>query len=350
MAFLWQPGRKVAIKAVDQGKYVFQFFHKLDMQRVINGGPWSFDGHLLLLSQIGQGMIPSQVPLFQATFWVQVHDIPVGMMTKKVGEGLGKFMGELVEYDAKNSSNFWRNYMRIKVNIDVRKPLRRGKKISTMDGGTSIVRFKYERLTLFCYLCGILGHGDYTCEKLFQMEEDDGVRKWGPELKADKRRGNSGNNNKWLCEEVGGSSSSPMPAPATAAPSQSSGSPTMNVQETRAIMTAGTVMERQLMHGRTVMDNVNNYNNLHGTTIITPFNGRQVSTNHANQHIDEDVTKSEEELIDKKRKRNKQRGVATSGVITNNVAMEIESNNNNTNISHQHFLEVGPGSQAHRDQ
>jgi 14-3-3 protein epsilon len=93
----------VAIKEVEKGIYIFQFFHKLDnMQRVMNGGPWSFDGHLLLLSQIGQGMIPSQVPLFQAMFWVQVHDIPIGIMTKKVGEGLGKFLGEFFF-----NKNFW---------------------------------------------------------------------------------------------------------------------------------------------------------------------------------------------------------------------------------------------------
>ncbi|MCI30291.1 DUF4283 domain protein [Trifolium medium] len=66
MANLWQPGRKVSIKEIDRGIYVFQFFHKLDMQRILNGGPWHFDGHLLLLSPVDPYVPPSQVPLFHA--------------------------------------------------------------------------------------------------------------------------------------------------------------------------------------------------------------------------------------------------------------------------------------------
>lgn len=46
MATIWQPGRKVAIKEVEPGIYVFQFFHKIDLQNVMNRGPWSFDGHM----------------------------------------------------------------------------------------------------------------------------------------------------------------------------------------------------------------------------------------------------------------------------------------------------------------
>jgi 14-3-3 protein epsilon len=106
MATLWKPGRKLAIKEIYQGIYVFQTFHKLDMQRVMQGGPWTFNGLLLILSAIESGVIPSQIPLFHAIFWVQVHDLPAGIMTKKVGEGLGSFLRELIEYDAKNTSNF----------------------------------------------------------------------------------------------------------------------------------------------------------------------------------------------------------------------------------------------------
>ncbi|MCI35259.1 hypothetical protein A2U01_0056480, partial [Trifolium medium] len=62
--------------------------------------------------------------------------------------------------------------MRIRVKIDVRKPLRRGKKISTGDGG----------------------HGDQNCEKLFTMVEDDGVSRWGAELPVDRKKGSRNKN------------------------------------------------------------------------------------------------------------------------------------------------------------
>lgn len=36
---------------------------------------------------------------------------------------------EFLEYDHKNNTSIWREYMRIKVRVDVRKPLNRKKKI-----------------------------------------------------------------------------------------------------------------------------------------------------------------------------------------------------------------------------
>lgn len=44
--------------------------------------------------------------------------------------------------------------------FDVRKPLERGKTIRMADG-----EVKYERLTVFCFLCGLLGQADSSCEK-----------------------------------------------------------------------------------------------------------------------------------------------------------------------------------------
>ncbi|TYG83789.1 hypothetical protein ES288_D01G195700v1 [Gossypium darwinii] len=49
--------------------------------------------------------------------------------------------------------------MRVRVQIDVRKPLKR-KKQDLCNVVRSYVKFKYERLSLFCFYCGRLGHND----------------------------------------------------------------------------------------------------------------------------------------------------------------------------------------------
>lgn len=89
MTIVWDPGRGVAIKEIEKGVFLFQFFfHKLDMQKVINGEPWNFDGHLLILNKVGAGDVPTQVPLFHVMFWIQVHDLHVGFMNNDMGKGL----------------------------------------------------------------------------------------------------------------------------------------------------------------------------------------------------------------------------------------------------------------------
>lgn len=66
-----------------------------------------------------------------------------------IGEGLGNYMGQFLEYDEKNNVNFLRSFMRIKVLLDVRKPLLRSKKIIKPDGELKVI-MKYERLGPFC--------------------------------------------------------------------------------------------------------------------------------------------------------------------------------------------------------
>jgi hypothetical protein len=203
MAEFWRPVCKVSIKEVEPNLYLFQFFHPRDMERVIKQGPWSFDGRTLILGLLQQGTTPKSVPLNHVPFWVQVHDVPVGCMSLAAGKQLGNFIGEFMEYDEKNNTNFLATFMRIRVLIDVRKPLMRFKKIKTKIG-LHTVRFKYERLGSFCYYCGLLGHTDDFCSTLFANPTDDGTRMWSSDLRAQiKRNNNGGYGSKWLREDEG---------------------------------------------------------------------------------------------------------------------------------------------------
>jgi hypothetical protein len=118
-------------------------------------------------------------------------------MSQKVGTTVGNYIGEFLEYDEKNDSLPWRKYMRIRVLVDVRLPLKRHKKIKKLDGDSKMVNFKYERLGTFCYVCGLLGHSENRCPKLFDMAATEHTRGWSPELRADMGKRQSGES-KWL--------------------------------------------------------------------------------------------------------------------------------------------------------
>ena len=69
-------------------------------------------------------------------------------------------------------------------------------------GAASItVHLKYERLGIFCYYCGIIGHAEDSCEKLYDVQEDNGVRNWGHDIRVEiNRRGRDGGNRQWVEE------------------------------------------------------------------------------------------------------------------------------------------------------
>lgn len=186
----------------------FQFFHKLDLKRVLEGGPWAIGSHPLLVHHLQMGEIPHQVPLDKIQFWVQIYNLPIGSFSESVGRSPGNFIETFLEYDSSNRGAAWKSFMRIRVELNVNTPLKRGKKIRMGNGVSTMVNFKYERLQLFCFICGKLGHTESYCDSLFDSEDGSVTKGWGSFLKAPDRRSQVSTGDRWLwngnTENLGG--------------------------------------------------------------------------------------------------------------------------------------------------
>jgi hypothetical protein len=96
--------------------------------------------------------------------------------------------------------------MRLQVRIDVRQPLKKETRVKDKEGRWCVAQFKYEKLGIFCFVCGVMGHVENKCEVRFSMEQDDGVRGWSAEIRADNRKQGGRFTSWWLKEDGGGSS------------------------------------------------------------------------------------------------------------------------------------------------
>lgn len=201
IADIWKPTMGISIKELEEGIFLFQFYHKEDLQWVMKGGPWTFDNVMLALETVAAGEDPLKVQLWYLNIWIQIHDLPMSFMTEAVGKQLGNFFGEFLQYDVKNNTSIWRECMRIRVRLDVRKPLKRKKKIVRKDGSEFVVSCKYERIGEFCFLCGLVTHTDRFCRKYIDKKNDVGEKEWGNWLKAPPRRAAGQGHSKWLREE-----------------------------------------------------------------------------------------------------------------------------------------------------
>jgi hypothetical protein len=147
--------------------------------------------------------------------------LPFGFIQPKVGQAIGRFLGELKEYDHRNSVQS--TYMRLKVRINVNKPLQQSWKVRVNEGNYVQIIFKYEKLGIFCYLCGLLGHTDKNCPKLFDMDHDDGARGWGESIRPLITHMGTSATNKYIKDPIPSRpqnvSSSSTGIPSAAAPS-----------------------------------------------------------------------------------------------------------------------------------
>ncbi|MBA0734620.1 hypothetical protein Gogos_018520 [Gossypium gossypioides] len=188
MADLWHPIGGICITDIGEKRYLFQFFHEVDINRVLAGMPWFFNNHLLILKRVLYGDNPTVLELNSTEFWIQVYELPQGLMFESMAVQLDNFCGQFLEYDTTILLLGQKTYMRIRVRLDVNAPLKRKKKIQVGTAMIAYARFKYEKLSLFYFICGKLGHGESYCSFRLRIKLSKIIFDWDLSLRAVARR------------------------------------------------------------------------------------------------------------------------------------------------------------------
>ena len=84
-------------------------------------------------------------------------------MSQEVGEEIGSKIGRFIEVDRRLWQSNHAKFMRVCVDLEIDKPLRRGAYITSSDGERLWLSFRYERLPTVCFICGKLGHDNKHC-------------------------------------------------------------------------------------------------------------------------------------------------------------------------------------------
>lgn len=161
----WKMGSDLQIVEVGNNILQFKFNSEFQLQWVERNGPWNFENNLLLLCRWRKGLSASNINFTHSPFWVQIWGLPFEHMSLDVGKELGNSLGKFIESDRRTGHSDQAKFMRIRVDLQLDKPLRRGGRVASADGERFWVSFKYERLPVFCFLCGRLGHDDKRCHE-----------------------------------------------------------------------------------------------------------------------------------------------------------------------------------------
>ncbi|KAL8125389.1 hypothetical protein AgCh_012905 [Apium graveolens] len=201
LAGLWRPGKGLYVKELGPNRYLFQFNHELDVKRVMEGSPWTFNRALLVFERLQAGVNPLSIQLNHVDIWVQVHDLQAGFRSERVIKDIGNYIGSFVQNDVNNFSGAWKEYCRVRVRINIEIPLRRKMKLKKKGGEWVWVNFKYKHAPTFCFICRIIGHSERFCPKLFEQEGEIMEKLYGPWLCAAPRRAALNVGSKWLRQE-----------------------------------------------------------------------------------------------------------------------------------------------------
>ncbi|KAL8543414.1 hypothetical protein ACS0TY_004086 [Phlomoides rotata] len=157
------PLKGFEAREIDKNLFSFQFNSEEDMRVVLDREPWLFDKKVVILRELQRGEQPSTLTLNRATFWVRMYELPMAARTTGIVTLIAGKLGELLEIDASSLAGFTRS-VRVKIKMDLQKPLKGGIHLELREKQKLWIEFKYERLPSFCYLCGMLGHMRMECD------------------------------------------------------------------------------------------------------------------------------------------------------------------------------------------
>nr|POE51390.1 hypothetical protein CFP56_41757 [Quercus suber] len=194
---LWRGPHHVTIKEVGNNLFLAIFVTEKHMNDILDRSLWSFDKRLVLLKLFNGDVSPNKVSFQRSSFWIWVFNIPIKSMNSTIGNYIANEIGIPILVDAPKSGLARGPFLHIRVDIDITKPLMRGKMIHIEEGMENWwVYFKYERLPIYSYRCGILGHQERECQHArkwcISSKEDD--YQFGPWLRAMGSKANRGKN------------------------------------------------------------------------------------------------------------------------------------------------------------
>lgn len=118
--------------------------------------------------------------------WVRVYNLPFkGRLNINNIEAIRNKIGSFVKIDNSGSVGIDKS-LRMRVILDVRKPLTKQVKVKIRGGEEGFYDVKYEKPPLYCYYCGRMGHGIMDCGEC--RDEEEPPSNFGGWLKASPQK------------------------------------------------------------------------------------------------------------------------------------------------------------------
>ncbi|KAF5447349.1 hypothetical protein F2P56_032906, partial [Juglans regia] len=107
MSKLWSPEGWIQFKEMGINKFLMEFEMEQDKKKVLQGHPWTFDRFLVCMEDVDWSAPPNEASFSQESFWIQIHNMPLGSMNTEIGSQIGASIGEIMEIDSDTSGCAW---------------------------------------------------------------------------------------------------------------------------------------------------------------------------------------------------------------------------------------------------
>lgn len=123
-----KPSKGFTAREVGPNLFSFQFQSRNDVEDVIKKEPWHFEKNLVILKELDKGEQPSLVKFDSVGLWIRLYDLPMAFRTEQRVRTIAHSCGFPIEIDKLSIEGLGRS-VRVKVRVNVSRPLKKGVKI-----------------------------------------------------------------------------------------------------------------------------------------------------------------------------------------------------------------------------
>lgn len=169
----WGNPKGLVVRPMGDNLFLAEFRSEADKIRVAKGGPWCLNKHAILLKDFDARIKPEHIIFDRLTVWAHIMNLGYEMMNSERGTSLAARLGEVDHVEVDENGRAWGSYLRVRVTIDATQPVMRCVSVFSRKRNMMMqFNVMYERLPLFCYSCGLLGHSSIVCPTLAERDAD----------------------------------------------------------------------------------------------------------------------------------------------------------------------------------
>ncbi|KAM2063368.1 hypothetical protein ACFX16_026916 [Malus domestica] len=178
----WSHLGEVRVSTKSETAFAITAPDQLTASKILEGGPWNVAGFCCTAQLWPKDLAFEEIPPHRVVYWVQLHEVPLGQYSVENAKSIGETYGEVLQVeDHFHYPDGVRGFLRIRLQLDARKPIPSGCWLARAVGKPSRVEFYYEtqRPHILCFNCGRLGHINSGCSLAPDPHPESGNRYGG---------------------------------------------------------------------------------------------------------------------------------------------------------------------------
>ena len=158
----WGVHHSTTFTMTERGLYLVHCENRRDYERVLSNGPWTYRQDLVLITECFSMEEADERTITHTEIWVQFHNLSADLLTEEGVTILADPIGEVLSEPLVSYLN-GRQYFKVKILLDLAKPVKDKLKTTIPNLGDIEVFLVYEKIGRICCFCGALGHEISSC-------------------------------------------------------------------------------------------------------------------------------------------------------------------------------------------